>query len=165
MIRLVVRAVLVVHAVGLELFVLTRVGGITPDVSAVLVTFCVIDLRPARVAYVIVPLAVVRAALMPGRLGFHLWLLLAAYVLMLPLRRLLFPERWQLQMVVAGVVAFAFSRVQAGVLTAGALDPVGRAWSGCLLTAVLAPGALLVLRVAYRNLVVPRAPRLRTAEP
>lgn len=156
MIRFLLRSFLLLQALALELWMLSRTGGATPDASAILIAFCVFDLAPARVPYLLLPLALGRGVLHPGSVAFQLWAVLSVYVVTLPLRRVLFRERWQLQMVVGFTLAVGLSLLQAKLLSAGGGDPLGRTIPGFLLTGIVTPGALLVLGFCYRGVATPR---------
>ena len=151
MILFLLRALVLLQGLGLELYVLGRAGGITPDFSAILVAFCLLEVSPGRTPYVLVPLAIGRTLLQPGGLVFHLWVLLVAYLIVLPLRRVLFPERWQFQMLAGALLALVLCWLPGAVLTEEGIDPLGRGALGILLTGIVTPGALLVLRLLYRG--------------
>ncbi len=157
------RTVLLVQVVGLELLLLGRAGRVTPDLSAILVAFCVLEVRASRVLSIVVPLACARALLEPGGLVFHLWLLLAAYIVHLPLRRVLFAGRWQLQMLVGATCAWLLSAVQGWLLTGDGVDPLGRGVLGILLSGVMTPGWFLLLPFVFRR-YGPRRRAARDAE-
>ena len=156
MIGFVLRGLVVLWLLTLELWLVGRHRSPVPDVSALLVAFCVLELRARRTPYVVLPLALGRALLLPGSCLFHLWLLLVAWTVMLPVRRLLFVERWQLRIFTGAGVACILSLVQARLLTGGQ-EVLARAPLDWLLTGLVTPGVLLLLPMCYRNLVPERA--------
>ena len=133
-----------VHLLAIESLLLGRMVWL-PDVTALLVARCALDADTSRAPRLLILLAVARALLWPGGIVFHLWALLVVYLLVWPLRRNLFPERWQFQMLAGGLVAATLSLLQSYVLAGGVGDPLGRGPLGWLLTALVAPGLAIVL--------------------
>ena len=149
MIRAAIFALLCVHLVAIELWCLGRLGGWIPDFAALVLVFALVDLRVTRALWVALPLALGRALLLPGGVGTQLWILLAAYCAVLPLRRFFFADRWQLQAFAGFALALLLSMLQAWVLSTTFVDPLGRGWIAWVLTGAIAPGARVVFAAFF----------------
>ena len=65
-IRGLVFAALCVHLVAIELWLLGRLDAWVPDFAALLLVFALVDLRVSRAVWIVLPIALGRALLMPG---------------------------------------------------------------------------------------------------
>lgn len=145
MIGLVLRSLVLVHLLALELIVTARLGGVAPDLSAVVLVWCALALRTRSALLVIVLLAVPRSLLLPGSLHAHAWLLCGVWLVLRSSCHYLFGERWFWQMLLAALAAAALALAQGLLFGDAHADPLGPALLAITLTAIVAPGLLLLL--------------------
>lgn len=155
MIGFVLRSLALLYICGAELILVERTHGLAPDLSVAWVCFVAFRLQPSSAWQILLPLALARTAFFPGNLALQLAFLLSGYLALMAIRSFIVAERWQVQMVIAFLLALAFGWGRAFLLSEDYLDPMRTGWASWVLTALTTPGLML--------LAEPFAGRLRRA--
>lgn len=155
MIGFFLRSLAILWLTGAELILLERTRGLAPDLTVAWVCFAAFRLQPSSAWQILLPLALARTAFFPGNLALQLAFLLSGYLLLMFVRAIIVPERWQTQMILALFLAVFFGMGRAALLSEDFLDPMRATWGSHLLTALMTPGLML--------LAEPFAGRLRRA--
>ena len=123
-----------------ELFLLGRAYGPAPDILGLALCYAGLRLRPFTGLPLLLVLAVLRAAYLPGGVLLHLWVLGLVYLLLRPVGRFFVLERLPIQMALALGASLGISFVTALLLHQGTLFLPARGLLGFVMTMALAPG-------------------------
>lgn len=146
MLRPVLLLLALLHACGLEVALIARVGPQwVPDFAAWVVVYATVAVPEERVLAWLAPVALGRALLAPGSFTAWLFLLLGAWLVLRPFRRRFFPERVAFQLGAALGVSWLLALGSSFLLMDGAGDPFGRGIVAFSTTALLSPGITLLL--------------------
>ncbi len=123
-----------------ELFLLGRAYGPAPDILGLVLCYAALRLRPVTGWPLLLVLAILRAAFLPGGALFHFWVLGLIFLLLRPLGRFFVLERLPIQMGLALGTSLGISFLTALLLREGGLFLPARGLLGFVMTLALAPG-------------------------
>lgn len=152
MILFCLRSILLLQVLSLELVLSESVPLWTPQIAVYCLLYCGLRLEQRAVWQLLLPLMLFTSFLQGGGLLFHCWLVLFAFLLVLKVRKVLVPERWQMQVLLAFGLAAGHSQLRSYLLNEGLGDPMGHTLTNWLVTGLLAPFVLICLDLIYLNL-------------
>ncbi|GEM_PF-4640215 len=141
-----------------ELFLLGRAFGPAPDILGLVLCYSALRLRPFSGLPLLLILAILRSAYLPGGLLLHCWVLGVFYLLLRPLGRFFVLERLPIQMGLGLAASLGISFTTALLLQEGTLFLPARGFLGFGVTLALAPGLFFLfdLLLPLRIRQIPR---------
>ena len=163
MILFCLRSFLLMPLLALELLLFEVLHSWTPQLSVLCLLFCALRLELRAVWQLLLPLMAFSSFLEDGGLVVHSWLVLLFFLIAVHARKILVPERWQMQVLLAILIAAGLATLRSLLLNEGLGDPLGRGLKNWLMTGLLAPPVLFLLDLFYKNL--PKLPLLTAPMP